>query len=156
MEFDAWRKDNQLRKRPDAKCNARGILINYIESGLPKSQHSICRCPGSVWQQGPSHADVERLYGEQNHMWQVLVKCKRSGQVHYQVMWQPTSMVVLHVEENRKIQCTLDDVQKVTQFGPRVAWWLKLVSWISGFMGLKAVLARTCTPSNRHSSHRRH
>ena len=62
-------------------------------------------------------------------MWRVLAKCKRSGQVHYQVMWQPTFMVVSHIEEYRKIQYTPDDVQKVTQFGPRVARWLKLVSW---------------------------
>ena len=38
-------------------------------------------------------------------------------------------MVVSHVEEYQKIQYTPDDVQIVTQFGPRVARWLKLVSW---------------------------
>ena len=38
-------------------------------------------------------------------------------------------MLVSHVEEYRKIQYTPDDVQKVTQFGPRVARWLKLEKW---------------------------
>ena len=42
---------------------------------------------------------------------------------------QPTFIVVSHVEEYRKIQYTPNDVQKVTQFWPRVARWLKLVSW---------------------------
>ena len=81
------------------------------------SSLKICRYPSSVRQQQPTHADLERVYGEQNHMWRVLAKCKRSGQVHYQVMWQPTFMVVSHVEEYQKIQYTPDDVQKVTQFG---------------------------------------
>ena len=114
MDFDAWRKDRQLRRRPDARSNGRGILIKHIQSGLPKSQRNIGRYPSTVRQQHPSHADLDRLYGEQNRMWRVLAKCRRSGQVHYQVMWQPTLIVASHVEEYWKIQYTPGDVQKVT------------------------------------------
>ena len=38
-------------------------------------------------------------------------------------------MLMSHVEEYKKIQYTPDRMEKVTQFGPRAAQWLKLVSW---------------------------
>ena len=38
-------------------------------------------------------------------------------------------MMLSHVEEYRKIQYTPDRMEKVTQFGPQAAKWLKLVSW---------------------------
>ena len=41
MDFDAWRKDRQLRRRPDARSNGRELLVKHIQSGLPDSQRSI-------------------------------------------------------------------------------------------------------------------
>ena len=49
--------------------------------------------------------------------------------MHLQVIWQPIFMLMSHVEEYRKIQYTPDGMAKVTQFGPRAAKWLKLMSW---------------------------
>lgn len=126
--FDEWRKGNRPRIRSQAGNRIRGIFIKHIQSGLPESQRRDLQHPKKIRQPGASHADLERLYGEQNHMWRVLAKCKRSGQVHYQVMWQPTFMLMCHVDEYRKIQYAPESMERVTQFGPQVAKWLKLVS----------------------------
>lgn len=62
-------------------------------------------------------------------MWRVLAKCTFSGQVHYQVMWQPTFMLMSKIEEYRKTQYTYDSPERVTQFGAQAAKWLQLVAW---------------------------
>ena len=93
-----------------------------------ESQRRVIQYPKSIRRHAPSHSDLEKLYGDQNQMERVLAKCKRSWQVHYLVRWQPTFIILSHVEENKKIQYTPAQVEKVTQFGPRIACWLKLVS----------------------------
>ena len=129
VSFDKWHKGKGPGSRLQAGNTCQGSFIQHIQSGLPESQRRACQHSKRMLQPGTSHADLERLYGEQNHMWQVLAKCKRSGPVHFQVMWQPTFMFMSHVEENRKIQYTPDRMERATRVGPRAAKWLKLVSW---------------------------
>ena len=72
----------------------------------------------SIRRTTPSQGELEKLYGEQNHIWRVMAKYMRSGQVHYLARWQPTFRMLDHTEEYRKIHYVPADVQKVTQFGP--------------------------------------
>ena len=66
-------------------------------------------------------------------------------------------MILLHVEEYKKTQYIPAHVEKVTQLGPRVACWLKLVSWkasweakesLQGHVHLEADIAALEGPMN--------
>ena len=78
--FDDWQQGRGLGSRLQAGKTCQGICIKPIQSGMPESQCRACQHPKRTRRPGVSRADQERFYGERNHMWRVLAKCKRSGQ----------------------------------------------------------------------------
>ena len=125
ISFHQWRKKGHVKRVSEIVRPRKGIFISHSFN----TGGTVHKYPLDIRRSSPSHGELERLYGDQNHMWRVLAKCLRSGREHFLVRWQPTFMLTPHINEYKKIQYVPEGMTRVTQFGPQVSKWLKLVSW---------------------------